>query len=87
MCPESEVARVVLNRASGDIVFERETGGIGRGADGQTLTIQQPGFPQRRVALPVPTLSEALIEELRRLDADKVYEKVLTVGLGKVAFA
>jgi len=39
------------------------------------------------VALPIPTLSEALIEELRRLDADKIYEKVLTVGLGKVTFA
>jgi len=79
--PETDcITQVVLHRASGDIVFTRED-------DGQSLSISQPGYPPRRVALPMPTLSEALIEELRRLDADKVYEKVLTVGLGKVAFA
>ena len=74
----SQSATGPLPAQSGDIVFDR--------ADGHTLTISQPGYPLRRVALPIATLSEALIEELRRLDADKVYEKVLTVGLGKVAF-
>jgi len=76
---ETRITRVVLHRPSGDITFDYE--------DKQTLVISQPGYPVRRVALPIPTLSEALIEELRRLDADKVYEKVLTVGLGKVSFA
>ena len=37
-----------------------------------------------RVALPIRTLSEALIEELRRLDPDEVYGEVLTEGLTKV---
>jgi len=73
------VTRVELRRASGDLIFDR--------SDGTVLTISQPGYPVRRVALPDPSLSEVLIEELRRLDADTVYEKVLTQGLGLISFA
>ena len=71
------ITGVRLNRASGDIVFHRP--------DGKTLAISQPGFPPRHIALPLTSLSEALTEELRRLDADRVYEKVLTKGLDLVA--
>ena len=35
-------------------------------------------------ALPIRALNEALIEELRRLDPDEVFEEVLTRGLGHV---
>jgi len=70
------ITGVRLERPSGDIVFDRP--------DGRTLAISQPGFPQRHIALPLTSLSEALTEELRRLDADRVYEKVLTKGLGLV---
>jgi glucose-6-phosphate dehydrogenase assembly protein OpcA len=70
------ITRVTLERESGPIVLDRP--------DGRIVTISQPGKPDRRVALPVRTLSEALIEELRRLDPDEVYGKVLTHGLAKV---
>jgi len=70
------ITRVTLERKSGPIVLDRP--------DGRTVTISQPGKPDRRVALPIRTLSEALIEELRRLDPDEVYGEVLTKGLAKV---
>jgi glucose-6-phosphate dehydrogenase assembly protein OpcA len=70
------ITRVTLERKSGPVVLDRP--------DGRTVTISQPGKPDRRVALPIRTLSEALIEELRRLDPDEVYGEVLTKGLTKV---
>lgn len=70
------ITRVTLERRSGPIVLDRP--------DGRIVTISQPGKPDRRVALPIRTLSEALIEELRRLDPDEVYGEVLTKGLQKV---
>jgi len=70
------ITRVTLERRSGPVVLERP--------DGRIVTISQPGKPDRRVALPIRTLSEALIEELRRLDPDEVYGDVLTKGLQKV---
>ena len=70
------ITRVTLERKSGPIVLDRP--------DGRTVTISQPGKPDRRVALPIRTLSEALIEELRRLDPDEIYGEVLTKGLQKV---
>ncbi|AEG44254.1 glucose-6-phosphate dehydrogenase assembly protein OpcA [Isoptericola variabilis] len=75
--PSSEaIIRVVLERKSGPIVFDRP--------DGRTVTITQPGKPERRMALPIRSLSEALIEELRRLDPDEIYGEVLTRGLSRV---
>ncbi|MDR2703986.1 MAG: glucose-6-phosphate dehydrogenase assembly protein OpcA, partial [Cellulomonadaceae bacterium] len=71
------ISSVTLQRASGDIVFSRP--------DGHTLSIKQPGFPERQIALPLTSLSEALTEELRRLDTDRVYEKVLTKGRALVS--
>ncbi|MCB7137409.1 glucose-6-phosphate dehydrogenase assembly protein OpcA [Cellulosimicrobium marinum] len=70
------ITRVTLERRSGPIVLDRP--------DGRIVTISQPGKPDRRVALPIRKLSEALIEELRRLDPDEVYGEVLTKGLRKV---
>lgn len=70
------ITRVTIERESGPIVLDRP--------DGRIVTISQPGKPDRRVALPIRTLSEALIEELRRLDPDEVYGDVLTKGLAKV---
>lgn len=73
------ITKVVLERRSGPIVLDRP--------DGRIVTISQPGKPDRRVALPIRALNEALIEELRRLDPDEVYGDVLTRGLAKVGVA
>ncbi|MBD5787356.1 glucose-6-phosphate dehydrogenase assembly protein OpcA [Cellulosimicrobium terreum] len=70
------ITSVTLERKNGKIVLSRP--------DGRTVTISEPGKPDRRVALPIRTLSEALVEELRRLDPDEVYGDVLTKGLQKV---
>lgn len=67
------ITRVVLTRQDGEIVLDRP--------DGRVVTITQPGKPERRVALPIRKLNEALIEELRRLDPDEIYEAVLAEGL------
>lgn len=72
------ITRVTLDRRSGPIVLSRP--------DGRTVTISQPGAPDRRVALPIRTLSEALIEELRRLDPDEVYGHVIGRGLERVTY-
>ena len=79
------ITGVVLERASGNIVFSRPDGHILPAQDAGTLSIRQPGYPERHIALPLTSLSEALTEELRRLDADRVYEKVLTEGLRLVS--
>ena len=52
--------------------------------DGKTVTIRQTGSPDQRLALPLRQLNECLAEELRRLDPDEVYGRVLTQGLAKV---
>ena len=70
------ITRVVLQRKSGDIVLDRP--------DGRVVTISQAGVPDRRVSLPIRKLSEAIIEELRRLDPDEVYEEALITGLPAV---
>jgi glucose-6-phosphate dehydrogenase assembly protein OpcA len=70
------ITRVVLERKGGSIVFDRP--------DGRVVTITQPGKPERRMALPIRSLSEALIEELRRLDPDEIYGEVLTKGLPRL---
>lgn len=70
------ITRVVLERKGGSIVFDRP--------DGRVVTITQPGKPDRRMALPIRSLSEALIEELRRLDPDEIYGEVLTKGLPRL---
>ncbi|RZS82813.1 glucose-6-phosphate dehydrogenase assembly protein OpcA [Motilibacter rhizosphaerae] len=46
--------------------------------DGRVAAMALPGAPERSVALPRRPLTELLVEELRRLDADEVYGEVLT---------
>ncbi|MCK0115757.1 glucose-6-phosphate dehydrogenase assembly protein OpcA [Isoptericola sp. CG 20/1183] len=70
------ITRVTLERRSGPIVLDRP--------DGRVVTISQPGKPERRMSLPIRSLSEALIEELRRLDPDEIYGQVLAKGLARV---
>lgn len=52
--------------------------------DGMTMTIRQTGSPDQQLALPLRRINECLAEELRRLDPDEVYGRVLTEGLAKV---
>jgi glucose-6-phosphate dehydrogenase assembly protein OpcA len=67
------ITKVTLHREAGTIVLDRP--------DGRVVTIRQTGSPDRRIALPIRKLDEALIEELRRLDPDEIFEEVLTKGL------
>ncbi|GAB3084897.1 glucose-6-phosphate dehydrogenase assembly protein OpcA [Isoptericola nanjingensis] len=73
---DDAITRVTLERKSGPIVLDRP--------DGRVVSITQPEKPERRMALPIRALSEALIEELRRLDPDELYGEVLTKGLERV---
>jgi glucose-6-phosphate dehydrogenase assembly protein OpcA len=73
---DDAITRVSLGRKSGPIVFSRP--------DGRVVTISQPDQPDRRVALPIRLLNEALAEELRRLDPDETFGEVLTKGLAKI---
>ncbi|GGM63443.1 glucose-6-phosphate dehydrogenase assembly protein OpcA [Longimycelium tulufanense] len=66
---------VVLERASGHVELVRPDGSVG--------TLTQPGQPERRVALQRRENQDCLVEELRRLDPDEIYEATLK-GLAKV---
>jgi glucose-6-phosphate dehydrogenase assembly protein OpcA len=69
------IVAVALERGSGAVALHRPDGKVG--------TLTQPGQPSRRIALQRRTVSDALIEELRRLDPDEVYEAALR-GLGRL---
>ncbi|MDQ3150550.1 MAG: glucose-6-phosphate dehydrogenase assembly protein OpcA [Actinomycetota bacterium] len=60
---------VRLDRRSGPVEIVRP--------DGVTATLSQPGQPDRRIALQRRSVRECLAEELRRLDADEVYQSAL----------
>lgn len=70
--PGSGVGEVVLVRPSGEVCLRRPRGSV--------AVLDQPGQPERRMALPRRTMTECLSEELRRLDPDDVYGDVLTSG-------
>ena len=55
-----------------DILLERPVPG--------TAVLTQPGQPDHELHLPRRTLRECLAEELRRLDADVLYGRVITEG-------
>lgn len=59
----------VLERPSGNVEIVRPDGKVG--------TLTQPGQPERRVALQRREVRDCLAEELRRLDADEIYEATL----------
>ena len=66
---------VQLVRRSGDVTLARPDGKIG--------VLNQPGQPERRVALQRRPLRDCLSEELRRLDPDEIYQAALE-GLPKI---
>ncbi|HEX5858054.1 MAG TPA: glucose-6-phosphate dehydrogenase assembly protein OpcA [Microbacterium sp.] len=67
---EHGIKSVRLTRAGGDIVLERPEPGI--------AVLTQPGQPDHDLVLPRRTLRECLAEELRRLDPDVLYGRVIT---------
>lgn len=66
------IKSVRLTRASGDILLERSSAAI--------ACLTQPGQPVHDLVLPRRTLRECLAEELRRLDPDVLYGRVITEG-------
>jgi len=66
------IKSVRLVRASGDVVLER--------SNDIDATLTQPGQPSHDIVLPRRTLRECLAEELRRLDPDVLYGRVITEG-------
>ncbi|MGH3915028.1 MAG: glucose-6-phosphate dehydrogenase assembly protein OpcA [Pseudonocardiaceae bacterium] len=69
------VSSAVLERPGGPVELIRPHGRVG--------TLRQPGQPERRVALKRRSVRECLTEELRRLDADEIYQDALA-GLSEV---
>nr|WP_246330993.1 glucose-6-phosphate dehydrogenase assembly protein OpcA [Saccharopolyspora hordei] len=63
------IVSAVLERPSGNVEIVRPDGKIG--------TLTQPGQPERRVSLHRRQVHDCLIEELRRLDPDEIYEATL----------
>lgn len=70
------IKSVRLTRASGDILLERPVPG--------DAVLTQPGQPDHDLHLPRRTLRECLAEELRRLDPDVLYGRVITEGWEKL---
>lgn len=62
---------VTLSGKAGDLVLDRPV-------DTTILRITEPSGIHHRVSLPLRTRADSLIEDLRRLDPDTVYEDVLT---------
>jgi glucose-6-phosphate dehydrogenase assembly protein OpcA len=69
----SGILRVRLHRPSGTIDLERIDSGIAR--------LSQPGQPTHDLSLPRRSLRDCLAEELRRLDADVLYGRVIADGV------
>lgn len=63
------IRRVIMKQATGDVELHRP------GTLEAILT--QPGQPQQQISLPRRSLQDCLAEELRRLDADEVFGKVV----------
>ncbi|GAA5030395.1 glucose-6-phosphate dehydrogenase assembly protein OpcA [Microbacterium fluvii] len=66
------IKSVRLERPSGATVLERPEAGV--------AVLTQPGQPSHDLAFPRRTLRECLAEELRRLDPDVLYGRVITEG-------
>nr|WP_246414401.1 glucose-6-phosphate dehydrogenase assembly protein OpcA [Microbacterium thalassium] len=66
------IKSVALTRASGEVLLERPSPGL--------AILTQPGQPSHELAFPRRTLRECLAEELRRLDPDLLYGRVITEG-------
>ncbi len=66
------IKSVALVRESGEVLLERPNAGM--------AILTQPGQPVHELAFPRRTLRECLAEELRRLDPDVLYGRVITDG-------
>ncbi|GAA2992655.1 glucose-6-phosphate dehydrogenase assembly protein OpcA [Microbacterium terrae] len=66
------IKSVTLTRASGEVVLSRPNSNV--------AILTQPGQPSHDLAFPRRTLRECLAEELRRLDPDVLYGRVITEG-------
>lgn len=64
-----QISKVVLETDAGDVTIER--------VDDESCHFSIPGAAPRRVPLGARTLAELLAEDLRRLDADEVYEETV----------
>ncbi|QEV99914.1 glucose-6-phosphate dehydrogenase assembly protein OpcA [Microbacterium caowuchunii] len=73
---EHGIKSVRLTRAGGDILLERPSPA--------TAILTQPGQPSHELAFPRRSLRECLAEELRRLDPDLLYGRVVTDGCALV---
>ncbi|KDA06213.1 OpcA protein [Microbacterium sp. CH12i] len=73
---QAGIKSVRLTRASGDILLERPETSV--------AVLTQPGQPDHDLHLPRRTLRECLAEELRRLDPDVLYGRVITEGWEKL---
>lgn len=69
------ITSVSLNTTSGEIVI--------KDIDSPTSVLQRPGSPSANISLPRRELSALLSEDLRRLDPDDVYGRVLTSFLAQ----
>jgi hypothetical protein len=65
---------VKLIRKSGDIEIVRNIPDV--------ATLIQPSQPTRDISLPRRSLRDCLIEDLRRLDSDDAFGKLITKGFG-----
>ncbi|ATY11063.1 glucose-6-phosphate dehydrogenase assembly protein OpcA [Amycolatopsis sp. AA4] len=84
---KAPVHRVKSSSAQGiiSVKLERKSGAVElTRPDGRVGTLTQPGQPTRRIALQRRSNPECLVEELRRLDPDEIYEAALH-GLHKIA--
>ncbi|PSK96786.1 glucose-6-phosphate dehydrogenase assembly protein OpcA [Murinocardiopsis flavida] len=61
------ITGAVLHTDEGDISINR--------LDGRVASLTRPGQPEQAVALPLRRPTDALTEELRRLDPDEIYER------------
>ncbi|WP_157156138.1 MULTISPECIES: glucose-6-phosphate dehydrogenase assembly protein OpcA [unclassified Diaminobutyricimonas] len=73
----SGIHGVKLHRASGTIALERPIPNI--------ATLTQPGQPSQDISLPRRSLRDCLAEELRRLDPDDLFGRVIRQGMALVA--
>ncbi len=74
--PRGNILYAEITTDAGPISIERTEPGF--------ALLRQPGQPDHQISLPFRGLGDCLAEELRRLDADVVFGRVLTAGLPKL---
>lgn len=70
------ISRVVLAGKTGEAVLRRD--------ESRVATLIQDGQPDHLISLPRRSLRDCLAEELRRLDPDDTFGRVLSAGLSRV---